>query len=85
MRERILGGPSDFLKKQAEEGFCTQVGGALFFPEEGPSPDAKKACELFCNVKEECGEYAIQNGEEVGIWGAMNAREIRAERRRRGL
>jgi len=36
-------------------------------------------------VREDCLEYALQNGEKFGIWGGMSERERRRIRRQRAL
>ena len=38
-----------------------------------------------CVVREDCLEYALQNGEKFGIWGGMSERERRRIRRQRAL
>lgn len=38
------------------------------------SGEAKKLCES-CPVIQECGEFAIANHEQFGIWGGMTPRE----------
>ena len=36
-------------------------------------------------MREDCLEYALQNGEKFGIWGGMSERERRRIRRQRAL
>ena len=36
-------------------------------------------------VKDDCLEFALQNGEKFGIWGGMSERERRRIRRQRAL
>ena len=36
-------------------------------------------------VREDCLEYALQNGVKFGIWGGMSERERRRIRRQRAL
>jgi WhiB family redox-sensing transcriptional regulator len=36
-------------------------------------------------VREDCLEYALDNGEKFGIWGGMSERERRRLRRARAL
>lgn len=38
-----------------------------------------------CPVQTECGEHAVVNGEFYGIWGGMDSRVIRRQRRERGI
>ena len=45
----------------------------LFFPERGgDSGSAKQVCRG-CVVREDCLEYALANGQNVGIWGGMSS------------
>ena len=55
----------------------------LFFPERGASTRKAKAICNACEVKAECLDYAIVNGEKFGIWGGMSERERRRVRRQR--
>jgi WhiB family redox-sensing transcriptional regulator len=35
-----------------------------------------------CPVRKQCGEYAIEAGENWGVWGGMNQNQLRQHRRR---
>jgi WhiB family transcriptional regulator, redox-sensing transcriptional regulator len=62
---------------------CLGVDPDLFFPERGGSTrEAKEVCRG-CVVREECLQYALENGEKFGIWGGLSERERRRLRRRR--
>jgi WhiB family redox-sensing transcriptional regulator len=62
---------------------CLGVDPDLFFPERGASTrEAKEVCRG-CVVREECLEFALENGEKFGIWGGMSERERRRLRRQR--
>jgi WhiB family redox-sensing transcriptional regulator len=62
---------------------CLGVDPDLFFPERGGSTrEAKEVCRG-CVVREQCLQYALENGEKFGIWGGMSERERRRLRRRR--
>jgi WhiB family redox-sensing transcriptional regulator len=64
---------------------CMGVDPDLFFPERGASTrEAKEVCRG-CVVREDCLEYALDNGEKFGIWGGMSERERRRLRRARAL
>jgi WhiB family redox-sensing transcriptional regulator len=64
---------------------CSEVDPEMFFPELGqPSAPAKKIC-AGCEVRTECLDYAMDNGELFGIWGGTSERERKAMRRRRRL
>lgn len=64
---------------------CLGVDPDLFFPERGASTKEAKAVCRGCVVREDCLEYALQNGEKFGIWGGMSERERRRIRRARAL
>jgi WhiB family redox-sensing transcriptional regulator len=60
-----------------ERALCAQTDPEAFFPEKGGSTrEAKKVC-LGCDVRAECLDYAIANGEKFGIWGGLSERERR--------
>ena len=64
---------------------CLGVDPDLFFPERGASTrEAKSVC-AGCEVKDDCLEYALVNGEKFGIWGGLSERERRRLRRQRAL
>ena len=68
-----------------ESSNCLGVDPDLFFPERGASTrEAKDVCRG-CVVREDCLEFALQNGEKFGIWGGMSERERRRIRRHRAL
>jgi WhiB family transcriptional regulator, redox-sensing transcriptional regulator len=62
---------------------CRGADADLFFPERGASTRKAKAICNACEVKAECLDYAIVNGEKFGIWGGMSERERRRVRRQR--
>jgi WhiB family redox-sensing transcriptional regulator len=62
---------------------CLGVDPDLFFPERGASTrEAKEVCRG-CEVRYDCLEFALQNGEKFGIWGGLSERERRRIRRQR--
>lgn len=72
-------------------GACRDADQALFFtPHRREGNDererrerkAKEFCDR-CPVRTKCLDYALEHGENDGIWGAMTKDERRAERRRR--
>lgn len=72
-------------KNWQERGACLNVDPELFFPERGASTrEAKSVC-AHCEVKAECLEYALVNGEKFGIWGGLSERERRRLRRQRAV
>ena len=64
---------------------CMGVDPDLFFPERGASTKEAKGVCRGCEVRLECLEYALQNGEKFGIWGGLSERERRRIRRQRAL
>ena len=68
-----------------DEANCLGVDPDLFFPERGASTrEAKEVCRG-CVVKNDCLEYALENGEKFGIWGGLNMRQRQQIRSQRGL
>lgn len=59
----------------------------LFFPVGNTGPalqqieDAKKVC-LVCIVREQCLAWALENGQDHGVWGGKSEDERRAMKRR---
>lgn len=73
-----------------EHAACRGIDPNLFFPTRpegagtgGEVEAAKKVC-AGCPVREECLEYALDNGEKFGIFGGKSERERRRLRRGRG-
>lgn len=62
---------------------CRGADADLFFPERGASTRKAKAICNACEVKGQCLDFAIINGEKFGIWGGMSERERRRVRRLR--
>src|SRR6202158_4771712 len=72
-------------RRWQERANCLGVDPDLFFPERGASTrEAKEVCRG-CEVRGDCLEYALANGEKFGIWGGMSERERRRIRRARAL
>ena len=66
-----------------DQANCLGVDPDLFFPERGASTrEAKEVCRG-CQVRTQCLEYALMNGEKFGIWGGLSERERRRLRRQR--
>jgi WhiB family redox-sensing transcriptional regulator len=80
----------DILSGMEDRGWqsranCMGVDPDLFFPERGASTrEAKEVCRG-CVAREDCLEYALDNGEKFGIWGGMSERERRRLRRARAI
>ena len=67
----------------AGDALCAEVGGDIHFPEKGePAAPAKRVC-MACEVRHECGEYAITRNERFGIWAGTTPDQRRVLRRER--
>lgn len=65
---------------------CAEVDPEIFFPEqeERTAFHAKKVCKS-CPVRTECLEYALNTGQEHGVWGGVCSKErqkIKSNRRK---
>ena len=69
-----------------EDALCSQVGGDLWFPEEGGDGGtaAKRACAL-CPVQAECLEYAVTTFQTWGVWAGKTRAQLAKIRLERGL
>jgi WhiB family redox-sensing transcriptional regulator len=69
------------------EAACREVDPELFFPigNSGPAllqiDEAKQVCRR-CSVMEECLRWAIESGQDAGVWGGMSEDERRTLKRR---
>lgn len=62
---------------------CRGLATDLFYPRRGIyATQALKVCES-CPVKQECLEYALRNGETIGVWGGTTEIMRRAIRKKR--
>ncbi|MGN6324512.1 WhiB family transcriptional regulator [Pseudolysinimonas sp.] len=67
-----------------DEGLCAETSPDLFFPGKGePTTPAKKIC-VACDVKERCLAWALETGEEYGVWGGTSENERRRMRKELG-
>lgn len=66
---------------------CLSRDPELFFPVGNTGPalqqieEAKKVC-VQCNVREQCLSWALDAGQDHGVWGGMGEDERRAIKRR---
>lgn len=66
---------------------CKKYDPELFFPTGTTGPailqieEAKQVCRS-CEVRERCLEWAIENGQDHGVWGGMSEDERRALKRK---
>ena len=67
---------------------CRDVDPELFFPIGNTGPailqieEAKQVCRR-CDVTDACLRWALESGQESGVWGGMGEDERRALKRRR--
>lgn len=62
------------------EAACRGMETSIFYPEHGQrAENARKVCQT-CPVIDQCGEYALDNGERFGVWGGGSI-----DRRRRAV
>lgn len=65
---------------------CRQVGGDLWYPEDGPSTIEVRMAKAICRACPErlpCLDFALATNETHGIWGGMTVKERRREAARR--
>ena len=66
---------------------CRHVDPELFFPVGNTGPaiaqieEAKKVC-VKCDVREACLQWALESGQDSGVWGGLSEDERRAMKRR---
>ena len=60
---------------------CIGMDPDIFFPSRGQRTERGKAVCRACPVQEDCLEYALEAGENIGIWGGYAAEELRLLRR----
>ncbi|MEU1348284.1 WhiB family transcriptional regulator [Streptomyces sp. NPDC005775] len=66
---------------------CRDEDPDLFFPIGSTGPalvqteDAKAVCQG-CPVREQCLRWALENGQDAGVWGGLGENERRALKRR---
>lgn len=80
--------PYDATKKEEDRDFRCRPGNPhgiepdLFFPEKGGSTvPAKTECAR-CFMSAACLSYALENGEQFGVWGGVSERDRRVIKRR---
>lgn len=66
-------------------GACAGFDTDMFYPERGESTDEAKAVCQGCDIREQCLEFALANGENFGIWGGTSERQRREIRRQRAF
>lgn len=70
-----------------QRAICREEDPDLFFPVGNSTwalaqaADAKAVCRR-CPVMETCGDWAMENGQDSGVWGGLSEDERRAIKRR---
>ncbi|MFE9777779.1 WhiB family transcriptional regulator [Streptomyces sp. NPDC005775] len=60
-----------------DEARCSETDPALFMPDAGgTTAPAKRIC-MSCEVRTHCLDYAVDAGEQWGIWGGLGQRDLR--------
>lgn len=64
-----------------ESAKCAEIDPELWYPEKGGSPrKAKEQCRQ-CVHRVECLQWALDTGEQHGVWGGLTAQQRRRMRR----
>jgi WhiB family redox-sensing transcriptional regulator len=72
---------ADTLSTWVEQAACASTDPEIFFPaRDDPGTQARQVCGR-CPVSDNCLAYALQSGEEFGIWGGLNPAERKNLRR----
>ena len=80
-RVAVVLGPDD--RRWWERAKCRGVDPDLFFPSRGDSGREALAVCAECPVQPQCLQYALDNGERLGIWGGTTGKQRRKMRRPR--
>jgi len=65
-------------------GYCSSSDPDIFFPGRRSNKSAKALCGK-CLVRDECLEYAIETGQNFGVWGGQGVKERRTLREERAM
>lgn len=63
-----------------DESSCKGMPAAIFFVERGESDRPAKAICATCPVKQQCLDFALESGEQHGVWGGTSERQRRRMR-----
>lgn len=63
-----------------DEAACKGMPASIFFIERGENDRPAKAICATCPVKEPCLEFALESGEQHGVWGGTSERQRRRMR-----
>ncbi|WP_423923750.1 WhiB family transcriptional regulator [Candidatus Poriferisodalis sp.] len=78
--DRLISQSQDSWRADAA---CKGADTSTFYIGPGKSPHAALTVCDRCEVRRECLQYALDNEEDYGIWGGLNADQRRRLRRRR--
>jgi WhiB family redox-sensing transcriptional regulator len=69
-----------------DQALCAETDPEAWYPPDGGNGNDAKAICARCDVKNECLDWALRNGEREGIWGGLspNQRTKLAKLRRKG-
>ncbi|WP_329616418.1 WhiB family transcriptional regulator [Streptomyces brevispora] len=60
-----------------DDALCQQTDPEIFHPEVGgTAAPAKRTC-MACEVRRQCLDYAVEAGEQWGVWGGLGQQELR--------
>ena len=71
--------PYDQAPHWTRQAACAAPGAPYMFPHEHDrkgNQDARDTCRS-CPVQATCRDEAVERGEEYGVWGGLNAAELR--------
>lgn len=60
---------------------CAETDPELFYPSKGENPTIARQICAKCEVVAQCLAYALDSGEEHGVWGGTSPAERHATRR----
>lgn len=66
-----------------KQAACRGLDPDMFFPPQHSPGDVRAAIAVCkeCPVRDDCFNYAVEIGEETGIWGGRSEKDFRAARR----
>lgn len=56
---------------------CIEADPEAFFPDKGGTADPAVAVCRTCRVMDECRDYAVAEGFDLGVWGGTSSKERR--------
>jgi len=71
------------LRPWADRALCGQTDPEIFFPDSDTQASEARAICARCQVRSQCLSYAMDAGENHGIWGGLDPQERQRLRRRK--